>query len=41
VQVYTLDRIPADPDLRPIPWTVLVSIAGYATRIAEVPVDVY
>lgn len=41
VQVYTIDRIPADPDLRPVPWAVLVSIAGYARRIADVPIDVY
>jgi len=41
VQVYTIDRIPADPDLRPVPRAVLVSIAGYARRIADVPIDVY
>jgi len=41
VQVYTIDRIPADQDLRPVPWAVLVSIAGYARRIADVPIDVY
>jgi wyosine [tRNA(Phe)-imidazoG37] synthetase (radical SAM superfamily) len=41
VQVYTIDRVPADPDLRPVPWAVLVSIAGYARRIADVPIDVY
>lgn len=41
VQVYTIDRIPADPGLRPVPRTMLESIATYARRHAEVPVDVY
>ena len=41
VQVYTFDRVPADPGLRPVPRAILVSIAGYARRIADVPVDVY
>ena len=41
VQVYTIDRVQADPDLRPVPWAVLSSIAGYAKRLAGVPVDVY
>lgn len=41
VQVYTFDRLPADPELRPVPRPILVSIADYARRRAEVPVDVY
>ncbi len=41
VQVYTFDRLPADPELRPVPRPILVSIADYARRRAGVPVDVY
>ena len=41
VQVYTFDRVPADPGLRPVPRAILVSIADYARRRADVPVDVY
>lgn len=41
VQVYTIDRTPADPDLQPVPRAVLNSIADYARRRAGVPVDVY
>jgi len=40
VQVYTLDRVPADPEVRPVPAAVLASIAGYTRKHAGVPVDV-
>lgn len=41
VQIYTLDRLPADTGLMPVSRAVLESIARYARRRAHVPVDVY
>ncbi len=41
VQVYTLDRIPADSGLTPVSRAVLESIAGYARRRAHVAIEVY
>ena len=41
VQLYTLDRVPADPGLMPVSRGVLAAIAGYARRRAHVPIDVY
>ncbi|WP_337288120.1 radical SAM protein [Candidatus Methylomirabilis sp.] len=41
VQIYTLDRVPADPGLTPVSRVVLDAIAGYARRRAHVPVEVY
>ncbi|MGB4781214.1 radical SAM protein [Candidatus Methylomirabilis sp.] len=41
VQVYTLDRVPADSGLTPVSRAVLESIAGYARRRAHVAIEVY
>lgn len=41
VQIYTLDRVPADPGLTPVSRVVLTAIAGYTRRRARVPVEVY
>jgi len=41
VQIYTLDRVPADSGLTPVSRGVLESIAGYARRRAHVPIEVY
>lgn len=41
VQIYTLDRVPADRGLTPVARGVLESIAEYARRRAHVPIEVY
>lgn len=41
VQIYTLDRVPADPGLTPVARGVLESIAGYVRRRVYVPIEVY
>ena len=41
VQIYTLDRVPADSSLTPVSRGVLESIASYARRRAHVPITVY
>ena len=41
VQVYSLDRTPPDPRLKPVPRTFLESIANYVGWRTGVPIDVY
>lgn len=41
VQIYTLDRVPADPGLTPVARVVLDAIARYVRRRAHVPAEVY
>lgn len=41
VQIYTLDRVPADTGLIPVSRGVLESIAEYARRRADVSIEVY
>lgn len=41
VQVYSLDRTPPDPRLKPVPRTLLESIADYVRWRTGVPIDVY
>lgn len=41
VQIYTLDRVPADPSLTPVTKVVLEAIARYVRRRTHVPVEVY
>ena len=41
VQIYTLDRVPADQGLTPVAWGVLKSIALYARRRTHVSIEVY
>ncbi|HWQ68559.1 MAG TPA: radical SAM protein [Patescibacteria group bacterium] len=41
VQIYTLDRVPADTRLIPVSRGVLESIAEYARRRAQVSIEVY
>jgi wyosine [tRNA(Phe)-imidazoG37] synthetase (radical SAM superfamily) len=41
VQIYTLDRVPADTGLTPVSRGVLESIAEYARRRAHVSIEVY
>lgn len=41
VQIYTLDRVPADPGLTPVAKVVLDAIAKYVRRRAHVPAEVY
>jgi hypothetical protein len=41
VQIYTLDRVPADPGLTPVSRVVLDAIARYVRQRAHVPAEVY
>lgn len=41
VQIYTLDRVPADTGLIPVSRGVLAAIAAYARRRIYVPIEVY
>lgn len=41
VQIYTVDRVPADSGVMPVAHSVLESIAEYVRRRVHVPIEVY